>query len=253
MFGDHPAYCSAGSGCDIVQSSRWSTLLGLPMATWGLLTYLAITFFAWQSLKRPSRWKSAFFLAVCGVGISTFLTVVSVTEIGATCGYCLTSYGIITAIMVVLALLKPASPATAEWSRTLPAPVIAAVVIVAGLQFHFSGFFDPSAGPERPGLRDLALHLEESGAKFYGAYWCPRCQEQKALFEASVDRLPYVECSPQGQGGPQAAACALKGIRDYPTWVIKDRRYVGVQSVDALAKYSGYRPRTGPAESVAAN
>ncbi|MEO8328115.1 MAG: vitamin K epoxide reductase family protein, partial [Nitrospirota bacterium] len=31
-FEVHPAFCSEGSGCDIVQSSRWATFLGMPMA-----------------------------------------------------------------------------------------------------------------------------------------------------------------------------------------------------------------------------
>ena len=38
----HPAFCSEGSGCDLVQSSRWATFLGMPMATWGLFTYLVL-------------------------------------------------------------------------------------------------------------------------------------------------------------------------------------------------------------------
>ena len=36
------AYCAAGSGCDLVQSSRRSTLLGLPLALWGMLAYASI-------------------------------------------------------------------------------------------------------------------------------------------------------------------------------------------------------------------
>ena len=41
------------------------------------------------------------------------------------------------------------------------------------------------AGPEDPKIRALAEHLTEEGALFYGASWCPHCQEQKLLFGAS--------------------------------------------------------------------
>src|SRR6267142_4918721 len=33
--------CSAGVGCDIVLTSRWATLFGLPTSLWGLLAYTA--------------------------------------------------------------------------------------------------------------------------------------------------------------------------------------------------------------------
>ncbi len=44
--------CSAGGGCDIVLTSRWATLLGLPTALWGLLGYTAL---AAHRVRPPSR------------------------------------------------------------------------------------------------------------------------------------------------------------------------------------------------------
>jgi len=34
--------CPAGGGCDLVLTSRWATLLGLPTSFWGLLAYTAL-------------------------------------------------------------------------------------------------------------------------------------------------------------------------------------------------------------------
>jgi hypothetical protein len=64
--------------------------------------------------------------------------------------------------------------------------------------------------------------------------------EQKDLFEASVERLPYVECSPQGRGGPKASVCIREKIKSYPTWFIRGKRYEGVLKPDRLATLSGY-------------
>ena len=64
--------------------------------------------------------------------------------------------------------------------------------------------------------------------------------EQKDLFGASADRLPYVECSPQGRGGPKASVCIKEKINSYPTWFIKGKRYQGVLKPDRLATLAGY-------------
>lgn len=235
LFEAHPAFCSEGSGCDLVQSSRWATFLGMPMATWGLFTYLVLAALAWRARTKPKSWTPLIFVAVGGFGISAYLTVISFMEIKATCAYCLASFGIITAIMILTLVQRPT-----EWATSLKEASVVAVLIVGGLHLHYSGIFDEAAGPEDPQLQALAVHLTETGAKFYGAYWCPRCQEQKALFKASAKRLPYVECSSGGRGSPLTAPCAANNIRSYPTWIIDDKRHTGLQTPRTLAGAAGF-------------
>ena len=234
-FEVHPVFCSEGSGCDLVQSSRWATLLGLPMAFWGLLTYVVMTKLIWRGRRKPGSWTMLVFVAVCGFAISAYLTVISVLEIEATCPYCLASLAIITTIMILTLVRQPLN-----WLTSLKEAVIIAVLLVGGLHLHYSGVFDAAAGPEDPQLQALAIHLADTGAKFYGVHWCPRCQEQKALFEASAKRLPYVECSSGGRGSPLTKACRVEKIRNYPTWTVGDRRYTGLQTPRALATSSGF-------------
>ena len=64
--------------------------------------------------------------------------------------------------------------------------------------------------------------------------------EQKDLFEASADRLPYVECAPNGKDGLKALICIEEQISKYPTWVIKGKKYKGMFKPEQLAAYSGY-------------
>ena len=67
----------------------------------------------------------------------------------------------------------------------------------------------------------LAKCISDSGAKFYGAFWCPHCEEQKRMFGSAKNLLPYVECStPDGQG--QLDVCKGAGIVGYPTWIFAD-------------------------------
>lgn len=87
-----------------------------------------------------------------------------------------------------------------------------------------------------PGKLDtFATCLKDKGAVFYGAFWCPHCQEQKAMFGRSQKKLPYVECStPEGNG--QTQICKDKKITGYPTWEFADgTRETGTVSLAKLA------------------
>ena len=91
-----------------------------------------------------------------------------------------------------------------------------------------------------PGPADaLAQCLTEKGAKMYGAYWCPHCQEQKKKFAASWKYVTYVECSlPGGRG--QTKACDDANIEGYPTWEFGDgKRLGGVRTFNELAEATG--------------
>lgn len=83
-FETHPAFCGEDSGCDLVQSSRWATFLGMPMALWGLMTYAVTAGLAWRSRTRPQSWTPLLFVSVCGFSISAWLTIISLVEIEAT-------------------------------------------------------------------------------------------------------------------------------------------------------------------------
>lgn len=91
--------------------------------------------------------------------------------------------------------------------------------------------------PRQPGKYDaFASCLGEKGAKFYGAFWCPHCRNQKAAFGRSANLLPYVECStPDGNG--QNQICNDKKITGYPTWEFANgERLNGEASLATLAE-----------------
>jgi glutaredoxin len=117
--------------------------------------------------------------------------------------------------------------------------------VIVALHLYFAGYWGSAPGPEDPWVKGLAEHLTRTEAKFYGASWCPHCQDQKKLFGSSIKRIPYVECSPGGSQGPLAAICKEKDIKNYPTWIINGQRTTGVQSLDTLAQMSKYAPQGG--------
>src|SRR5579862_15698 len=68
--------CTVGGGCDIVLSSQWSTLFGVPTSAWGFLAYATMAAIAF--IKRVDRhWWAAWLVAFFGVVYSAYLTTVS--------------------------------------------------------------------------------------------------------------------------------------------------------------------------------
>jgi hypothetical protein len=113
------------------------------------------------------------------------------------------------------------------------------VVLVLGVIIAASAYFLVGVSRQAGGLEAFAQCVRERRALFYGAFWCPHCQEQKALFGAAQRRLPYVECStPDGRS--QVVLCQNNGIREYPTWVFADgSRETQVLSLSRLAEKTG--------------
>jgi uncharacterized membrane protein len=234
------AFCTEGAGCDVVLNSRWSTLFGMPTSFWGFLTYALLAAVAWNK-NAADRWRWAWTTSLFGLLFSLYLTSVSLFELKATCPYCLTSLGLMTAIFIVTTLQRPVNLPKFSWGPWLAKTGGAALVGIIALHLYFAGYWGEAQGPEDPWVRALAEHLSRSDVKFYGASWCPHCAEQKKLFDGSVNRIPYVECSPGGPNAPQAEVCKDKNIQSYPTWIIDGQRYTGVQPLDALAQLSHFQ------------
>jgi uncharacterized membrane protein/glutaredoxin len=238
------AFCTEGAGCDVVLSSRWSTLFGMPTSFWGFLTYALLAAVAWNR-HADNQWRWAWVISLFGLLYSLYLTAISYFELQAACPYCLTSLSLMTIIFIVTTFQRPENLQHFSWGPWLAKTIGVALVAIVALHSYYAGYWGGAPGPEDPWIRGLAEHLSKSDAKFYGASWCPHCNEQKQLFGSSVKRIPYVECSPGGQQAPQAQVCKEKGIQSYPTWIINGQRYTGVQPLDALAQSSQYQYQGG--------
>ena len=91
---------------------------------------------------------------------------------------------------------------------------------------------------------ELAKHLTATGAKKYGAFWCPHCYDQKLLFgKEAFAEVNYFECAEEGEN-PQRDACLAAGIQSFPTWEIDGKFYPGTKTLAELAELSGYEGNT---------
>lgn len=99
--------CAVGS-CETVNTSRWATFLGLPVAAWGLGFYvaaLALALFGVREQYAESRPVSVALVALTawGVVFSGYLTYLELFVINAICIWCVTS-ACIVAIMFLVAI-----------------------------------------------------------------------------------------------------------------------------------------------------
>ena len=74
------------------------------------------------------------------------------------------------------------------------------VLVIIGILIANS----PKAQAKKEARESFATCIKDSGAIFYGAFWCPHCQNQKAMLKQSAKTRPYVECSTaDGQNMPK--------------------------------------------------
>lgn len=108
LFGIEP-YCAGVGNCEAVQSSPYAVLLGVPVAIWGLLGYLALLALFlvkrsdWQGLGFLAR-QAAFLVTLVGVLYSAYLTYLELFVINEICPWCVASAIVMTALFVLAIL-----------------------------------------------------------------------------------------------------------------------------------------------------
>jgi uncharacterized membrane protein len=94
--------CSTG-GCETVQSSSYSEVLGIPVAVLGVVGYLLVLA---SALVRGELARTATLaLGLAAFGFSGYLLVIQLAVIGAVCEWCVAS-DVVTTLIATLALLR---------------------------------------------------------------------------------------------------------------------------------------------------
>jgi hypothetical protein len=89
-------------------------------------------------------------------------------------------------------------------------------------------------------LDGFAKCLNSSGARMYGAWWCPHCAEQKEQFGFAFEYVNYIECGVEGQTHSENEGCKQSGIKNFPTWEFADgSRKEGTLPLSELSQRTG--------------
>lgn len=112
--------------------------------------------------------------------------------------------------------------------------ILVIILLIAGVFGMVA--LNKNTDPNAPSKYDaFATCLGEKGATFYGAWWCPHCNNQKKLFGNAKRLLPYEECS-TADGNGRLPICDEKGVESYPTWIFADgSKLTGEISLEELA------------------
>jgi thiol-disulfide isomerase/thioredoxin/uncharacterized membrane protein len=138
--------------CDLVNSSRWSEIAGVPIAALALPTYLLLLGWLVASSRAPETMGYAFCVGLLTVVYSAVLLIVSKVLIGFLCLWCMRLYAVNLSIPILAFLAARRSPAAlvastfrdlTTWPRPLRRSAAAFVVLLAltiagdqALRFH---------------------------------------------------------------------------------------------------------------------
>ena len=105
---------------------------------------------------------------------------------------------------------------------------------------QFTLLFLLACGPKPASVeaKAVAACLEAKGIKMYGAFWCPHCAAQKAIFGDAYPSSIYIECSNADR--TQKDVCNAANIVSYPTWEFAEgKRAKGEQTLEELSQQAG--------------
>lgn len=253
------AACPTG-GCDVVLSSPYATIFGLPLPLFGFLAYFSMIVLAIAPLlinpiaqkklrNKLEDWTGLllFMGATAMLVFSGYLMYLLAFEIKAVCIYCVAS-ALFAMTMFILSI------AGREWQDIgqlfFNGMVVSAIVLVGTLGVY-AYVNKPMTAAGSQGMPitttagtaeiELAKHLNQTGAKFYGSFLCDHCHRQKLLFvKEAIQSIPYIECTKPDKR-TQTDICIEQKIQGYPHWKIGDKSFTGTQALAKLAELSGYK------------
>jgi uncharacterized membrane protein len=257
LTGDRAA-CPTG-GCDVVLSSPYATVFGLPLPLFGFLAYASIIVLAIAPLlinsteqrklrNKLESWTGLllFIVATAMLFFSGYLMYLLAFEIKNVCIYCVAS-ALFAATLFILSIVGR------EWQDigqlAFNGVVVSILVLVGTVGIYGnvnkpianSNYGMPITSTAGTAEIELAKHLSQTGAKFYGSFLCGHCHNQKQLFgQGAIQYIPYVECTKSDRSS-QTDICMEQKIQDYPTWIIRGKSFTGTKPLAKLAELSGYR------------
>jgi uncharacterized membrane protein len=220
--------------CDVVTTSIYSEIFGLPVSILGL-GYFGLTFVLAVVQRTKAFYQLIFFLTLFVLMPSLYLTATEMFIIKAFCPLCETSKALMVAILGVsfVAMKKQFG-----WVLRNAIPVIIAGVVAAGVTY-----FAQASTTTQADYTTFVTSLNQQGVVYYKSVKCNNCKRQEAMLGEAYKKLNSVECHPDGEN-PQVELCLQKKIKKTPTFLIEEdgiekERLEGLQPLDDLAEWAG--------------
>jgi uncharacterized membrane protein len=218
--------------CDVVTTSIYSEVFGIPISIGGLVFFAFVLFMLFRSDPK-TVYQSLFFSTLLFLIPSLYFSLTELLFIKAFCILCESSKALMA---VILILTYPRTNNSVNIRSVAP-------IIITGLVLSGILYFAQSGTVVKRDYSELIACLNEEGVTYYKSVRCSNCRRQEILLGDAYKNLNSIECHPDGDN-PQPELCLSKGIDKTPTFILEPdgnevRRLVGLQQIKDLADFAG--------------
>jgi uncharacterized membrane protein len=225
---------SAEVSCDVVTTSLYSEVFGVPLSFLGLFYFGFVLLMLFRG-RQKSVFQTIFLLTLFVLIPSLYLSMIELFVIKSFCILCETSKVIMVAILFTL---LPTVRKLTKVDFKLIAPILIAGLVASGITY-----FMQAGGGASEDYTEVVQCLNQKGVIYYKSVRCSNCRRQEKLLGEAYLQLNAVECHPEGED-PRPEFCFDKGISKTPTFLLEDEngmetdRLEGLQQVESIAIFA---------------
>lgn len=198
--------------CDVVTTSIYSEIFGLPVSLLGLFYFGFVLYLVWFN-KKPEVFRLIFLVTLFVLMPSLYLSATELFVIKALCILCETSK-----LLMIGILMTSGFAARSQQKIT---GQLAAPVVIAGIVAAVVVYFAQTGTVVKRDYSELVSCLNQAGVVYYKSFRCSNCKRQEKLLGEAYLKLNAVECHPDGPNG-QPELCLQKKITKTPTFLIEN-------------------------------
>ncbi|RJQ13457.1 hypothetical protein C4553_03690 [Candidatus Parcubacteria bacterium] len=232
-FAETRSFCDISEtvSCDVVTTSIYSEIFGIPVSLLGLGYFFLILFWVLKD-KSEAVFQKMFVVTLLVLIPSLYLSSLELFVIKAFCILCESSKILMIGILIITGVSMPERP-----TARLIAPLI-----IGGLLLSAITYFAQTGTSTKADYSEFVQCLNQKGVVYYKSVKCSNCKRQEKLLGPAYLQLNSVECHPEGPGGnPQL--CLDKNVNKTPTFILEPegeetKRLEGLQQLNNLADFA---------------
>lgn len=235
-FANARSFCdlSESVSCDVVTTSIYSEVFGLPVSLLGLF-YFGFVLYLALDLRRKDVFKIIFFVTLFSLIPSYYLSLTEIFFIKALCILCELSK-ILMLLILGITFIAVKKEKMKELGKK------ATFIIFTGLVAAAVTYFAQTGNVTKKDFSEFVTALNTRGVVYYKSIKCSNCRRQERLFGKAYQKLNSIECHPEGIN-PQPEYCLEKRINKTPTFILEKegveiKRLEGLQSLENIAKWA---------------
>ena len=218
--------------CDVVTTSIYSEIFGIPVSVLGLLFFAAVLFLVIK--RRDKAFQTLFIVTLFALIPSLYLSLTELIFINSICILCETSKVL---MLIIFGASLWASGLDSKAAFRIGVPVLIAGLVAAGVTY-----FAQTGTVVKKDYSTFIQCLNSKGVVYYKSVRCSTCRRQEMVLGEAYKKINSVECHPDGEN-PQPELCLSKKISKTPTFLMESgglevKRLEGLQQVKDLAAFT---------------